>query len=161
MKQPRLTVSTARPSKSVGHCRSESERPGRALEIARWSLLLCVLTALAGCFTGRDTTNEPLDAEKIASLQAGQTRAAEVVELLGAPSEVVQLARRSAYRYDYTNSKRSGLFLIVANFLNEDTRSDRLWVFFDENQVLSHFGVTLRGDASVHAMPWEEIHGEE
>lgn len=126
-----------------------------------WGSLLGALALSSGCFTGRDTTNEPLDAEKIASLEPGETRASDVVELLGAPTEVVQLARRSAYRYDYTNRKRYGLFLIVANFLNEDTRSDRLWVFFDENQVLSHFGATLQGDASVYAMPWDPIHGEE
>jgi outer membrane protein assembly factor BamE (lipoprotein component of BamABCDE complex) len=124
-------------------------------------LLLVSVAVASGCFTARDTTNEPLDAEKIASLQPGETRAADVVELLGAPTEVVQLARRSAYRYDFTNSKRSGLFLIVANFINEDTRSDRLWVFFDDAQVLSHLGLTLQGDASEYAMPWEPLHGEE
>lgn len=129
--------------------------------IIRWSLLLVSVAVASGCFTARDTTNEPLDAEKIASLQPGVTRAAAVVELLGAPTEVVQLARRSAYRYDFINGKRSGLFLIVANFVNEDTRSDRLWVFFDQAQVLSHFGLTLQGDASEYAMPWEPIHGEE
>ncbi len=127
----------------------------------RGCILLSLVALTSGCFTARDTVNEPLDAEKIASLRPGETPAAEVVELLGAPTEVVQLARRSAYRYHYTNSKRSGLFLIVANFLNEDTRSDRLWVFFDDEQILSHFGVTLQGADSVHAMPWEPIHEEE
>ena len=143
--------------------------PGSAIRTAmrridltcRATILLGLATLVSGCFTARDTVNVPLDAEKIATLSPGETRASEVVELLGAPTEVVQLARRSAYRYDYTNRKRYGLFLFVANFLNEDTRSDRLWVFFDDDQVLSHFGVTLEGDESVYAMPWEPIHEEE
>ena len=127
----------------------------------RAAVLLGLAALTSGCFTARDTVNVPLDGEKIASLNPGETRAAEVVELLGAPTEVVQLARRSAYRYDYTNRKRYGLFLFVANFLNEDTRSDRLWVFFDDDQVLSHFGVTLEGDDSVYAMPWDPVHEDE
>lgn len=139
------------------------KRPGtgQLTRLFRGTALLAVVVLASGCFTARDTVNEPLEAEKIARLRPGETPAAEVVELLGAPTEVVQLARRSAYRYDYTNSKRSGLFLFVANFINEDTRSDRLWVFFDDDQILSHFGVTLQGDESVYAMPWEPIHENE
>ena len=161
MKQAKGTMVLLDPADDAKRRPGISQRARRGLRFVGSVQLLGALLLVSGCFTGRDTTNEPLDAEMIASLEPGETRAADVVELLGAPTEVVQLARRSAYRYDYTNRKRWGLFLIVANFLNEDTRSDRLWVFFDENQVLSHFGVTLQGDASVYAMPWDPIHGEE
>ncbi|HEX5050383.1 MAG TPA: hypothetical protein VFZ65_01295 [Planctomycetota bacterium] len=106
--------------------------------------LLCLTFAcLAACAIARQDTNDPLDAATIRALQPGKTTAREVVERLGAPTDVVQLGRRTAYRYDATSAKSSVLFLLLVNFANQDTRSDRLWVFFDENDVLSHYGASF------------------
>ena len=105
----------------------------------------------------RSNVNEPLEPGDLAKLQLGMN-ARDVVELLGAPVDVVQLGRRSAYRYDFTSTKRAGLFLLVLLFYNEDTRSDRLWVFFDESETLTHVGTTLQGDDNEYAMPWEDLH---
>jgi outer membrane protein assembly factor BamE (lipoprotein component of BamABCDE complex) len=127
--------------------------------LARGLGVLGLVLLLAGCVIGRDTTNEPLEREAVLGLQPGVTTASEVVELLGAPSDVVQLGWRSAYRYDFTQRKRTGLFLIVLNLLNDDTRSDRVWLFFDEDQRLTHYGATFAGDQPQYAMPWQPVHG--
>jgi hypothetical protein len=50
------------------------------------------------------------------------------------------------------------LFLVVVAFQNEDRRSDRAWLFFDENQLRTHVGTTFEGEQSEYAMPWEEVH---
>lgn len=121
-------------------------------------LLSLVLVFLgAGCAMARTHVNEPLEPGDIAKLQPGMS-AEDVVDLLGAPVDVVQLGRRSAYRYDFTSTKRAGLFLLVVLFYNEDTRSDRLWAFFDESGTLTHVGTTLQGDDNEYAMPWEDVH---
>jgi hypothetical protein len=120
--------------------------------------LLCLLP---GCFISRRTQNEPLRQEEVAGFTAGVTTAAEVVATCGAPNEVVQLGKRSAYRYDFVAQKQSGLWLLVVGFLNSDERSDRLWVFFDEENVMTHLGLTLEGDRAEYAMPWEDLHEEE
>jgi hypothetical protein len=86
------------------------------------------------------------------------TTAREVAELLGAPVEVVQLGKRSAYRYQFTSTKRAGLLLLVVGLYSSDARSDRAWVFFDEDQVLSHVGVTLSGADTRYALPWTDLH---
>jgi outer membrane protein assembly factor BamE (lipoprotein component of BamABCDE complex) len=125
--------------------------------LAAWSSL-ALLLLLPACMRSRSTINEPLDATRIAELRAGETTAAEVVELLGAPTEVVQLGRRSAYRYDYLAAKQNGLWLILVFFLNTDTRSDRLWVFFDEENTLTHHGQTLSAADARWAMPWTNVH---
>lgn len=125
-------------------------------------LLLASLLCLApACAMGRATENAPLDAQKLHRLQPGTSTAREVVELLGAPVDVVQLGKRSAYLYQYTSTKSAALILLVANFYNADQRADRAWVFFDENQVLSHVGVTLAGGDTEYAMPWEDLHDGE
>jgi outer membrane protein assembly factor BamE (lipoprotein component of BamABCDE complex) len=124
----------------------------------RSALLALLLLTTPACAIARTTENRPLVAEQLRSLRTGSTTAREVVELLGAPVDVVQLGKRSAYQYRFTSSKRAALLLLVVNLYNEDSRSDRAWVFFDENQVLTHVGTTLDGDQTEYAMPWEDLH---
>lgn len=122
------------------------------------TLLILPLLWLTGCALARQDTNEPLDVAAIRSLQPGTTTARAVVERLGAPTEVVQLGRRTAYRYDATTAKSAVLILVVFNVGNQDTRHDRLWVFFDENDVLTHFGSSYGTHRTQYAMPWEDVH---
>ena len=125
------------------------------------SLLFSTLLLLPACALARQDTNEPLDATLIRSLQPGKTTARDVVERLGAPTEVVQLGRRTAYRYDASATKSTVLFLLLINFGNQDTRTDRLWVFFDENNVLTHHGAWYGTHRPQYAMPWEDVHEPE
>jgi len=122
------------------------------------SLLLALLLLAPACAFARTTNNAPLDPAALRSLRPGVSTAADVVQVLGAPSDVVQLGKRSAYRYEFSSTKHTALFLLVLGFYNEDTRADRAWVFFDENLVLSHVGVTLDADDVRYAMPWQEVH---
>lgn len=124
----------------------------------RSSFLVLSLLTLPACAIARSSENAPLEAAVLQSLRPGTTTAREVVELLGAPVDVVQLGKRSAYRYQFTSTKRAGLILVVLNLYNQDLRTDRAWLFFDENQVLTHAGVTLDGDKAEYAMPWEDLH---
>jgi outer membrane protein assembly factor BamE (lipoprotein component of BamABCDE complex) len=124
----------------------------------RKPLLALLLAFLGSCALTRTTENAPLAPQALDSLVPGTTTAQEVVARLGAPVEVVQLGKRSAYRYQYSQSKNTVLFLLVLALQNEDTRSDRAWVFFDENQVLTHVGSTLAGDQPEYALPWEDLH---
>jgi outer membrane protein assembly factor BamE (lipoprotein component of BamABCDE complex) len=123
-----------------------------------WSLPLLFLTA---CFVGRTSNNEPIDRTAIAQLEPGKTTSQQVVESLGAPADIVQLGRRSAYLYKHSIERNTGLLLIVVGLYNEDTRSDRVWVFFDENGLLTHYGSTLAADRAKRAMPWSEIYEDQ
>jgi outer membrane protein assembly factor BamE (lipoprotein component of BamABCDE complex) len=120
------------------------------------ALLLLLFTS--ACAIARQDNNEPLDAQLVRTLEPGKTTAREVVEKLGAPTEVVQLGRRTAYRYDASTAKGAVLILVVLNFGNQDTRSDRLWVFFDEHDVLSHYGASFGTHRTQYALPWEDVH---
>jgi len=125
------------------------------------SFALLTLLTLPACGLAYQSTNEPLDAVAIKELVPGRTTAREVVEKLGGPNEVVQLGRRTAYRYDASATKSAVLFLLLFNLGNQDTRQDRLWVFFDENDVLSHYGTTYGMHRVQYAMPWEDVHEPE
>jgi hypothetical protein len=117
-----------------------------------------LLAALSGCLIDRSTVNEPIEAGLVAQLQPGHTTASEAVNLLGAPAEVVQLGRRSAYRYQFENSKSAALFLIVVNLMSSDSRADRVWLFFGEDDVLTHVGSTFESKDARYALPWTKLH---
>lgn len=126
----------------------------------RTVLFLALLLVAPACAFMRETVNEPLDPASLQALRPGESTADDVVQALGAPVDVVQLGRRSAYHYQFTASKRAALFLVVLGFYNQDSRADRVWVFFDEDQVLTHVGSTFEAANVEYAMPWEELHEE-
>jgi hypothetical protein len=128
------------------------------------SLLLTipVLLALPSCSFARFAENEPIDAVVVAELVPGRTTLKEAVEKLGGPSDVVPLGKNgTALRYDHSMRKAAVLILIVLNVGNIDTRSDRVWLFFDENNVLTAVGKTLQSHHAQYAMTWEDIHEAE
>ena len=49
------------------------------------------------------------------------------------------------------------VFLLVLFLANRDSQADRTWVFFDENDVLTHVGTTLDADKAEYRMPWSSI----
>jgi hypothetical protein len=121
------------------------------------SCLALIVLLLPGCLLSRRTQNDPLPAENVAQLVPGRTSAKEAVAVLGAPTEVVQLGKRTAYRYDHAETKDAGLVLILINHFNSDTRADRVWVFFDENDVLTHVAASLHAKDASWAMPWQSV----
>lgn len=130
----------------------------RLTRLLRAGLLTGLAVVSSGCFVGRQSTNEPMSMRAVAGLEPGKTTAREAVELLGAPTDVIQLGKRSAYRYDHTLEKSAGFLLVILGFFNQDARQDRVWLFFDEQEVLSHVGSTFAGHRPQYAMPWEDIH---
>lgn len=122
---------------------------------SRLLLAACLLLAPA-CLLDRSTTNGRPDPAAIAKLSPGTSTASDVVALFGAPSEVVQLGKRSAYRYEHTVAKRTGLWLIVLGSLNTDTHSDRVWMFFDENSVLTHVASSYESERSEFGLAWTD-----
>ena len=111
-----------------------------------------------GCYLSRNFVNEPIERERVARLVPGTTTAEQALALLGAPTEVVQLGKRSAWRYEHTQVKQAGLWLFVLGTLNTDSQSDRAWLFFDENDVLKHSGATLSAGSAEWSMPWQDSH---
>ena len=117
-------------------------------------LTLFVALCLPSCLVSHKTFNEPLETAHIEALQPGVTTQSQVASRFGAPNEIVQLGYRSAYMYEYKVSKSAGLFLILFSASNEDNRTDRLWVFFDEGGILTHVGATLAAKRAEYQMPW-------
>ena len=119
--------------------------------------LLAALLSLSltpACFLSRSHINQPLAEGAVAELIPGQSTADDVLNVLGAPSDVVQLWKRTAWRYDHTESKNSMLVLFVLNLGKTDAKQDRVWVFFDEYDTLTHIGGTFEADEVSWGLPF-------
>jgi hypothetical protein len=110
----------------------------------------------------------PLSAEKIEQITPGQSTLADTAQILGSPNEIVwsngvttpveiregtgvvntfmaqgEGVYERAYHYRYTLEKRSGFTIIVFSTLSYDTKYDDLFVFFNEQGVVTHVGASL------------------
>jgi outer membrane protein assembly factor BamE (lipoprotein component of BamABCDE complex) len=113
----------------------------------RSALLLALLPCLglSSCLLSQNHVNQPIPREAVAKLVPGMS-AAEVVAILGAPVQVVELDQRAAYRFEFERTKQTGLFLFVFNWNNEETSADRIWCFFSKDDHLTHVGTTYEAD---------------
>ena len=123
----------------------------------RLASTILLLALLPGCFLSRSHLNQPIAAETVERIVPSQTTAGEVAQLLGAPLEVVQLGYRSAWRYEFTVEKQAALFLFVVGLRGVDNQADRVWVFFDEEGVVSHVGATFAGEDAEYSVPGVEV----
>ena len=123
-------------------------------DMNRILLPLALALLLPGCWMNRVQVNDPISATVVEAIEPGTTTALEVVARLGAPAEVVQLGRRSAYLFEHTATKAATAWLLVAIVGNSDKRGDRVWVWFDENDIVTHVGATFQAADARYAMPW-------
>lgn len=112
---------------------------------------LLLALAASSCVFSQTRVNTPIAPEGVEALELGIT-AGEVVQRLGAPTEVLEIDDGSAYRFEYVRSKDTGLFLFLFNLSHKQTRSDRVWCFFNEREILTHVGTTFEAADVEHKL---------
>ena len=133
-----------------------TQRCASLVSMIRSIAVLCLCLFSTGCFVTRTSVNQKLSPEAAGQVAPG-TSAAEVVELLGAPTDVVQLGHRVAYLYEFEQAKMTGLLAAVVGFMNKDTRSDRIWVFMGPGGTeVSHIATSFDADKVENRMPWSD-----
>lgn len=73
------------------------------------------------------------------SFQEGVTTQAEVLELLGPPSQLIALKDQTVFYYLTEESSGNGYIFIVWNQVRAKSEYDRAIFFFNENGVLEEF----------------------
>jgi outer membrane protein assembly factor BamE (lipoprotein component of BamABCDE complex) len=133
-----------------------------------FALIFTSLSLCTGCISfGITHEGNPIDKEAVAKIIKGRTTRAEVLELLGAPSEVEEanitnLAEQAVARYQgekltlhidpalfndvyiYKKTTKSYfvIFLILCNYYSSKDTVARLAVFFDRNGKVEGVGWT-------------------
>lgn len=107
-------------------------------------LLLTVLT-LSACvqFKARRGIEVGWQDQVVASLKTGESRRADVLALLGPPSQVIALRDETVLYYLFEKAEGEGVILILYNNIDIGTRYDRAIFFFDENDVLTDFSTKI------------------
>jgi len=73
---------------------------------------------------------------------AGETTRAEVMDLLGPPSQLINLNQGTVLYYLNERETAGGVVLIVFNALRQRTTFDRAIFFFDEAGVLTEYALS-------------------
>ncbi|MDZ7782038.1 MAG: hypothetical protein U5K56_03520 [Halioglobus sp.] len=76
-------------------------------------------------------------------LVSGQSTRADVLSLLGPPSQVIAMDDETALYYLFEHSEGRGLVLLVYNRMEIDTRYDRAIFFFNEDDVLKEYATHI------------------
>jgi outer membrane protein assembly factor BamE (lipoprotein component of BamABCDE complex) len=101
---------------------------------------------LGGCvqFDSRRGIEVAWQDQVVANLSKGESTRADVLELLGPPSQVIALREETVLYYLFEKAEGDGVILIVYNSIDINTHYDRAIFFFDENDVLSDFATKVR-----------------
>ena len=118
-------------------------------------LILTMITLISGCLLlGKNKEYQAFETSGLDQLTPGRTTASEVTAMLGAPTQVVKLSNGNAYIYKRSLSKGTGLWLVIVSFGNYDKDYDQLVFFFDQNDVLRHYGVSLNARKASYGLPF-------
>lgn len=117
-------------------------------------IMVIIVAAVAGCTVlGKTKEYQPFDPEGLKEIVPGKTTAREVTRLFGAPVEVIKLSNGNAYFYKRAVTKGTALWLFLITLGNFDTKYDRLVFFFNSEDILTHYGVSLNADKASYALP--------
>ena len=118
------------------------------------AIILMITTFLSGCLViGKNKEYQPFDSAELDRLVPGQTKATEVTEIFGAPSKVVELANGNAYVYKRSVTKGTICWLVLLTFGNVEKQHDQLVFFFDLEDTLTHYGLSLDADKAEYGFP--------
>ena len=120
------------------------------------SALLCALLLLPGCFISKDLEERTWDAQAVERLEVGKSTRADVLRVLGSPSEVIELLDSDAYVYEHAVEKTTGLFVIVFNATRRDRQYDRVTVIVDRQGTVAAVGTRWTADQAIYGLPWTD-----
>jgi hypothetical protein len=123
-------------------------------------LLALACVPVPGCVHGRLVDGNDVPAEHVAQIRPGETTKDEILDWFGAPEsatdpgelrrlleesevlpeDVLEMPLADVLVFELTRVKLDGLFLLVYNRFDIRAASDRLVVFFDDEDRVVHYG---------------------
>jgi hypothetical protein len=129
--------------------------------------LACAASLGAGCFSMRVVAGNQVPSERVSEIQPGRTTKAEVLDWFGAPEDytdpsglrrvlddgvvlpedVLALPYADVLVFEETHGRVKGVLLILFNWFDVHVVSDRLVVFFDDQDRVLYYGFRKGSDA--------------
>jgi outer membrane protein assembly factor BamE (lipoprotein component of BamABCDE complex) len=103
--------------------------------------LIVLATVLSGCarFGATDGVENLWREIPVERFEKGVTTQAEVLELLGPPSQLIALNEQTVFYYLTERTSGTGKIFIVYNQVDASSRYDRAIFFFDRDGTLQEF----------------------
>ena len=101
-----------------------------------WTAILLTGCASYGAVDGVDNLWRDVPAD---TFEKGVTTQADVLELLGPPSQLISLQNQNVFYYLTEEMSGDGKIFIVWNQASAESKYDRAIFFFDTNGVLQEF----------------------
>jgi len=108
--------------------------------------ILCLFILTTSCFSISDqqgVDNLWRDQAKVENIEEGKTTQNEVIQLIGPPSQIINLDSGSVFYYLLQDKKGSGVFLLLFNYKTEKISYDRAIFFFDNQGILTDYGFSV------------------
>lgn len=121
----------------------------RALSVA------AALALLGGCYFGKKNEDRAWSEEAVRKIEVGKTTKAQVLQMLGAPKEVVRLLESEAYMYTHTIEKNTGTYLLLLNLSRTDKQYDAITVIINRQDVVTAVGHRFSAEEAGYGFPWD------
>jgi hypothetical protein len=128
--------------------------------------LVCVAGLGTGCLSMKVVSGNQVPTERVADIRPGETTKAEVLDWFGAPEDytdpsglrrvfdeavvlpedVLALPYADVLVFETTHGRVKGLILILFNWLDIHVTSDRLVIFFDDQDRVLYYGFRKGSD---------------
>ena len=118
-------------------------------------LPILLLLLSTGCYFSKTMEDRPWGLESVSNIKAGETTKAEVLKLLGPPTEIVRLLESEAYVYRHAMEKQTGTFLILLNMRRVDRQYDAVTVIINREDVVTAVGSRFTAEEAEYGFPWE------
>ena len=125
------------------------------VKLSRWVVIVLMIVVGSGCVVmAKNKEYQAFDSSGLDKLVPGQTTAAETSGIFGAPSQVVKMSNGNAYIYKRSVAKGTALWLLIVSFGNYDKQYDQMVFFFDNNDILTHYGTSLDAQNASYGLPF-------
>ena len=97
---------------------------------------------------------QQFDANKLNRLAVNQTTAAEICQSFGAPNQVVKMSNGNAYIYRRAVARATAVWLLFVSMGNYDKQYDQIVFFFDNNDIMTHYGASFNAGEASYGFPF-------
>jgi len=123
--------------------------------MTRWTLI-AMLLLIPGCFVAKSVDDTTWDPATVAKIKVGTSTRADVFELLGPPTQVVELLDSDAYVYKHTIVKTTGFSVILFTAIRADQQGDGVTVIVDRDGIVRAVGSKYNAERAIHGPPWAD-----
>ena len=128
--------------------------------------LACAACLGSGCFTIEVTAGNQVPTERVPAIEPGKTTKGEILDWFGAPEDytdpsglrrvlddgvvlpedILALPYADVLVFETTHGRVKGVLLLVFNWFDVHVTSDRLVVFFDDQDRVLYYGFRRAAD---------------